>query len=413
MINFTVGPVQMEEEIRKIGAEEIPYFRTPEFSALMKENESLMNRFMKAGEGARTVFLTGSGTAAMEAAVINLFTKQDRLLVVNGGSFGARFVRICQIHGIPYDEIRLEAGKKLTKPHLAPYAISGDSGQEESRQEDSGQGDSGQKESRQEDSVQIDSRQDDSGRKSSGQAPSTQRYTGFLVNVHETSTGVHYDMELISRFCRENRLWLIVDAISSFLADEFLMEKWGVDLVLTGSQKALALPPGIAAIVMNERTVKRVEESRVESLYFNLKDYLKDGERGQTPFTPAVSILIQMNRRLKAIEEKGLVGEQDQIKELAEDFRQKIGELPFQIVSESLSNAETPLAPTGKNADGSPVSAYRIFEILKDEYGIFVCPNGGELAEKVFRVGHIGNLTKEENQKLVDALRDMQDRGLL
>ena len=393
----------MDEEIRKIGAEEIPYFRTPEFSALMKENESLMNRFMKAGEGARTVFLTGSGTAAMEAAVINLFTKQDRLLVVNGGSFGARFVRICQIHGIPYDEIRLEAGKKLTKEHLAPYAISGDSGQEDSGREDSGQGDS----------VRKDSRQDDSGRKSSGQAPSTQRYTGFLVNVHETSTGVHYDMELISRFCRENRLWLVVDAISSFLADEFLMEKWGVDLVLTGSQKALALPPGIAAIVMNERTVKRVEESRVESLYFNLKDYLKDGERGQTPFTPAVGILIQMNRRLKTIEEKGLVGEQDRIKELARDFRQKIKELPFQIVSESLSAAETPLAPTGKNADGSPVSAYRIFEILKDEYGIFVCPNGGELAEKVFRVGHIGHLTKEDNQKLVDALRDMQDRGLL
>lgn len=393
----------MDEEIRKIGAVEIPYFRTPEFSALMKENESLMNRFMKAGEGARTVFLTGSGTAAMEAAVINLFTKQDRLLVVNGGSFGARFVRICQIHGIPYDEIRLEAGKKLTKAHLAPYAISGDSGQEDSGREDSRQGDS----------VRKDSRQDDSGRKSSGQAPSTQRYTGFLVNVHETSTGVHYDMELISRFCRENRLWLVVDAISSFLADEFLMEKWGVDLVLTGSQKALALPPGIAAIVMNERTVKRVEESRVESLYFNLKDYLKDGERGQTPFTPAVGILIQMNRRLKTIEEKGLVGEQDRIKELAGDFRQKIKELPFQIVSESLSAAETPLAPTGKNADGSPVSAYRIFEILKDEYGIFVCPNGGELAEKVFRVGHIGHLTKEDNQKLVDALRDMQDRGLL
>ena len=393
MINFTVGPVQMDEEIRQIGAEEIPYFRTPEFSALMKENESLMNRFMKAGEGARTVFLTGSGTAAMEAAVINLFTKQDRLLIVNGGSFGARFVMICRIHGIPYDEIRLEAGKKLTKAHLEPYAHS-----EDSRQGGFGQGELGQ---------------GASGRQHSGQAHSPQRYTGFLVNVHETSTGVHYDMELISRFCRENRLWLVVDAISSFLADEFLMEKWGVDLVLTGSQKALALPPGIAAVVMNERAVKRVEESRVESLYFNLKDYLKDGERGQTPFTPAVGILIQMNRRLKRIEEKGLAEEQEQIKELAEDFRQKIKDLPLKIVSESLSAAETPLAPIGKNADGSPVSAYRIFEILKDEYGIFVCPNGGELAEKVFRVGHIGHLTKEDNQKLVDALRDMQDRGLL
>lgn len=363
MINFAVGPVQMDDEIRKIGSEEIPYFRTPEFSALMKENESMMLRFMKAGEHARSVFLTGSGTAAMEAAVINMFTREDKLLVVNGGSFGARFVKICGIHKIPYEEIRLESGKALTSVHLAPY---------------SGQG-----------------------------------FTGFLVNTHETSTGVLYDMELIGRFCRENDIWLVVDAISSFLADDFCMEEWGVDLALTGSQKALALPPGIAAIVMNERAVKRVMEAPAATLYLNLKDYLRDGERGQTPYTPAVGILIQLNRRLGRIAKKGLLKEREQIRELAEDFRQRILGLPFEILSESLSAAETPLCPTGKQADGRPASAYRIFEILKDEYGIFVCPNGGELAEKVFRVGHIGHLTIEDNKKLVDALKDMQDRGLL
>ncbi|MDO5387275.1 MAG: aminotransferase class V-fold PLP-dependent enzyme [Pseudomonadota bacterium] len=387
MINFTVGPVQMEEEIRCIGAEEIPYFRTPEFSALMKENEALMAEFMKAGAGARTLFLTGSGTAAMEAAVMNLFTKKDRLLVVNGGSFGARFAKICRIHGIPHEEIRLESGKALRGEHLAPYAGAG--------------------------------------------------FTGFLVNVHETSTGVYYDMELISRFCRENGLWLVVDAISSFLADDFRMEEWGVDLVLTGSQKALALPPGIGVLVLNERAVKRVQETEVESLYFDLKEYLKDGLRGQTPFTPAVSILIQMNRRLTSIVERGaaakpgaaserkpaaerksaaelgLAAEQRRIRELAEDFRSRIAGLPFEIVSEAMSAAETPLHPTGCDGAGNPVSAHRIFEILKDEYGIFICPNGGELADTVFRVGHIGNLTKEDNARLIEAFWDLQRRGLL
>ena len=364
MINFTVGPVQMEEEIRQIGAEEIPYFRTPEFSALMKENEALMTEFMKAEEGSRALFLTGSGTSAMEAAVMNLFTKEDRLLIVNGGSFGARFVKICQVHKIPYEEITLLNGQALTAEHLAPYE-------------------------------------------------GAQGFTGFLVNVHETSTGVHYDMELISRFCRENGLWLVVDAISSFLADDFLMEKWGVDLVLTGSQKALALPPGIAVLVLNRRAVKRVEENQVESLYFDLKEYVKDGLRGQTPFTPAVGILIQMNARLRGIKKRGLNAEQDRIRELAEDFRAKMEELPFEIVSEALSNAETPLHPTGVDSEGNPVSAYRIFQILKDEYGIFICPNGGALAETVFRVGHIGNLTKEDNDKLIAAWKDMQNRGLL
>ena len=98
MLNFTIGPVAMDEEIRKIGAEQIPYFRTPEFSELMLENETLMKRYMGAGEGARVLFLTGSGTASMEAAVMNLFDENDRLLVVNGGSFGQRFVDICEIH---------------------------------------------------------------------------------------------------------------------------------------------------------------------------------------------------------------------------------------------------------------------------------------------------------------------------
>lgn len=96
MINFAVGPVQMDEEIRALGAEEVPYFRTPEFSAIMKENERLMKQFTGAPEDARAVFLTGSGTAAMEAAVMNLFTECDRVLVVNGGSFGARFAKICE-----------------------------------------------------------------------------------------------------------------------------------------------------------------------------------------------------------------------------------------------------------------------------------------------------------------------------
>lgn len=363
MINFTVGPVQMEPEIRAIGAEELPYFRTPEFSAVMKENEALMCQFMKAESGSRAVFLTGSGTSAMEAGVMNLFTAQDKLLIVNGGSFGARFVKICQIHKIPFTEIRLECGKALRSEHLEPYAAQG--------------------------------------------------YTGFVVNVHETSTGVYYDMELISRFCRENQLCLVVDAISSFLADDFRMEEWGVDLAITGSQKALALPPGIAVMVLNQRAVKRVQESQFESLYLDLKAYLKDGERGQTPFTPAVGILLQMHRRLKRIEENGLATEQTKIRALAEDFRGKLSGLPFEMVSESLSAAETSLHPTGIDAEGLPVSAYRVFEILKDEYGIWVCPNGGELADTVFRVGHMGNLTSADNDALIHALIDMQSRGLI
>ena len=363
MINFAVGPVQMDEEIRAIGAEEVPYFRTPEFSAIMKENERLMKQFTGAPEDARAVFLTGSGTAAMEAAVMNLFTERDRVLVVNGGSFGARFAKICEIHEVPHEEIQLESGRALRAEDLAPYE-----GKE---------------------------------------------FTGFLVNVHETSTGVLYDMELISDFCRRNQLILAVDAVSSFLADPFWMGKWGVDLVLTGSQKALALPPGLSILVLGARAIARVQETAVRSMYFDLRDYLKNGERGQTPFTPAVGVLLQLHKRLTMIEEKGLAAEQARIRCQAEDLRSKIKDLPFEIVSNSLSAALTPLHPTGVDKEGKTVSAHRIFEILKDEYGIWICPNGGALADTVFRVGHIGALTPEDNDSLIAAWKDMQRRGLL
>lgn len=358
MINFTVGPVQSEEYICAVGGEQVPYFRTPEFSEIMLENEALMKKFTHAPEGSRVVFLTGSGTSGMEATVMNMFTEQDKLLVINGGSFGARFVEICEIHEIPHEVIKLEAGHNIKKEMLDAYE---------------GQG-----------------------------------FTGLLVNIHETSTGVRYDMNLLSEFCQRNQMYFIVDAISSFIADDINVEKSAIDIMITGSQKALAVAPGIAVVVMSPRAVERINSNKVKSLYFDLKGALKDGERGQTPFTPAVGILRQINARLREIDKEGIEAETAKVAALANYFREAIKEFPFEIVSESLSNAVTPLSPTKEG-----VSAYKIFTTLKDEYNIWVCPNGGAMAEKIFRVGHIGALTKADYDQLIDALKDMQKRGLL
>lgn len=357
MLNFTVGPVQSSDAVREVGSHQVPYFRTPEFSAVMLENEALMKRFAKAEENARVVFITGSGTASMEAAVMNTLDGNDRVLIVNGGSFGQRFVEICQLHGIAHAQIKLDTGKALTAEMLAPFDGCG--------------------------------------------------YTAFLVNVHETSTGVLYDMNLISDFCKRNGLFLLVDAISSFLADPFDMENLGVDVMITGSQKALACPPGISVIVLSAKAVERVNNHNCKCMYLDMKSALKNGERGQTPFTPAVGTLLQIHTRLKEIEaDGGVESETAKIAALAADFREKIKDMPFEIVSERMSNAVTPLHPLN-------ASAYDIFTILKDEYGIWVCPNGGSMADKVFRVGHIGALTVEDNATLVNALKDMQARGLL
>lgn len=160
-------------------------------------------------------------------------------------------------------------------------------------------------------------------------------------------------------------------------------------------------------IVLSPQAVERVCSKKVESMYFDLKSALKNGERGQTPFTPAVGILLQINARLRQIEKNGGVDQEIMhTASIAKDFRSKIERLPFEITSKSLSNAVTPLHPLNG-------SAYDIFKRLKNEYGIWVCPNGGELSEKVFRVGHIGCLTFEDNDKLIEAFEDMQRRNLI
>ena len=356
-LNFTIGPVMSSEAVRAIGAEQIPYFRTSDFSELMLENEKLVIKFANAPIDSRVVFITGSGTASMEATVMNVFSSNDKVLIINGGSLGERFVQLCQIHEVPYTEIKPKIGCDISEQILAQYDNCG--------------------------------------------------YTGFLVNLDETSTGVLYDIKLISRFCKKNKLFLVVDSISSFLCDPFDMEELGVDVMIAGSQKALACPPGVSLIVLSPNAVKRVGETQCKSMYFDLRDALKNGERGQTPFTPAVGILRQINMRLREIDANGGVeGEIYRTSELANYFRKQIKDLPFKIVSESLSNCVTPLHPLN-------CSAHDLFLKLKDEYGIWICPNGGDMKDTIFRVGHIGALSKDDYDLLISAFKDLYKKGFL
>ena len=180
------------------------------------------------------------------------------------------------------------------------------------------------------------------------------------------------------------------------------MAELGADVMITGSQKALACPPGVSIIVLSPRALERVAKNDPKCIYFDLKDALANQERGQTPFTPAVQILLQINARLKSIDAAGgVAAEVAKAKRMATYFRGRIEDLPLEIVSESLSNAVTPLHPT------NGMSAYDIFLKLKDEYGIWVCPNGGDMKDRIFRVGHMGCLDESDYDKLVYALKEV------
>ena len=349
---FTVGPVEMFPETLKIAAKQLPYFRTPEFSRLMLENEEMFRQSVHAPDGARTVFLTASGTGAMEAAVINCFTGKDRLLVINGGSFGRRFTEICAVHHIPYDELVLDFGVSLTRERLE--AIDGS------------------------------------------------RYTGLLVNLHETSTGQLYDISLLAEFCVKYHLYFVVDAISAYGADEVDFEKYGIDMLIVSSQKALALAPGIAIVEISERIYKeRVINIQPETLYFDFKTHIDNLKRGQTPFTPAVGILLELHERLEQIREKGMEKSQEEMRELAVGFRQELAKREFEIPSYRLSNALTPvlIKPHAKE----------MYRRLKEEYGFVVTPNGGDLENVLIRVGHLGNVCWKDYEKLLSAMEHIRE----
>ena len=248
---FTIGPVEMFEETLEIGGKQVPYFRNDEFSQTVLSASAGLKRLLF-NENGEIILLTCSGTGAMEATIMNCFTKEDNLIVIDGGSFGHRFTQICDVHEILYKAVKVEQGETLTKSMIE-------------------------------------------------EVMNGEKFTGFLVNLDETSIGQLYDIQMISEICKENDLVLVVDAISAFLADEVNMDKYGIDAVILSSQKALSLAPGLSVVALSERMLKRVESIDSKSIYFDYKDYLKNGERGQTPFTPAVRVVIELEEIVKLV----------------------------------------------------------------------------------------------------------------
>lgn len=347
---FTVGPVMMHPEVLEESGKQLPYFRTDEFSELMLESENLLKGLLGTADDSKVAFLTASGTGAMEAAVSNIFDSDDRLLIVVGGSFGRRFAEIAEVHGIPYDVLELEFGHELSETDLQRYDSAG--------------------------------------------------YTGILVNMDETSTGQLYDIRMISSFARRNGMCLVVDAISAFLADELQMDDMGIDAVILSSQKALALSPGISMVVVNGRTCSdRISRIRPPSYYLDLKHHFKDQERGQTPFTPAVGTLLELNRMLHLVHDQGLETRIENTRSLAMHFRKGAADLGIEVPGYRLSNAVTPIMFDHGAKD--------VYNRLRDGYGFTLTPSGGDMADRMLRVGHIGNMSIQDYDDLLAALREV------
>ncbi|MDR2743458.1 MAG: aminotransferase class V-fold PLP-dependent enzyme [Treponema sp.] len=351
---FTPGPIAMDPETIAEAGKQAQYFRTPKFSEIMLECADMLQELLDVPEGTRMIFLTASGTAAMEASVMNLFTPADRVLVLSGGTFGRRFKQICQIHRIPAESIDLEWNEAFTPDMLADYENKG--------------------------------------------------ITGMLVNMCETSTGQLYPMDIISEFCERNGICLVVDAISSFLCDGFRMRNTGAGAVIISSQKGLALQPGMSFVAVSKEAFEtRCEKNEPESLYFRFTGYYPEILRGQTEFTPAIGIINQLHEKLNRLLKTGGAWPQIyHVMNLAKYFRKQLTEnTGFTYPQYPLSNCVTPVICPKNNAK-------QIAAFLRDTHEIYVVPAAGNLADSTFRVAHMSRqLAEEDVDELIGLLRLM------
>lgn len=349
---FTPGPVNISEDVLRIGGEQQPYFRTEEFSKINIENEKIILELINA-EKAKFIPLTASGTGAMDAVVANLVTNDDKVLIINGGSFGERWVEICEFYGFNYIDYTVEFGKNINLKEFEKTVTD-------------------------------------------------ENITVILAQGTETSSGQAHPIKKIGEIIKNRDILFVVDAITAFLADEYKMDDWNIDVTVMSSQKGFALPLGMAYIVMNEKAIEKCKKIKSKSFYFDLKVYLSNLERGQTPFSPAITLIKQFNFQVKKIKEIGINNHLDKIKYLANDFRNRIKDLPVELIAENPSNCITTL----RIRETSSGNAFELFTILKNNYEIYINPTGGKQSSSDFRVSHLGELTENDNKYLVELLTE-------
>ena len=342
-----VFPGNIDDSIMNIGSKPFLYMRTDAFSEINKESERLLLNLIHC-TGGRTIIYTGSGTGAMSAVVENYVTTKEKAFVVDGGSFGHRWFQMCEYYDVPVVNYIVPFAKDINY-------------------------------------VDLENR------------VAAERPDVFLCQHHETSSGQLFDLMEISRICKKYNVSLVVDAISSFLAEPLSMDELNIDICLTSTQKGLNIPPGLSILFfskkLNEYTFNH------NGYYWDFDDNFNNLKRGQTPFSPATILFLQLNARLKQIQAEG--GEKKNIEEVkhrALFFRELCKEYGWVVLAENPSMAVTGFLT-------SDTSERRIFKGLIEKYDTFIMPGG---MSGFYRVSHMGKQTDEELRRLAKRIHMLE-----
>ncbi|RJP59148.1 MAG: alanine--glyoxylate aminotransferase family protein [Candidatus Auribacter fodinae] len=316
-------------------AQPIFHHRTPRFKTLFGQvNEMLKVAFRTANP---VITFTSSGTGALEASMVNTMSPGDKAIVINGGKFGERFLDICNAYCINVVEIPVEWGTAVD-PAVVEAKLK--------------------------------------------EHPDAKVVCSTLC---ETSTGVLTDIKALGAIVAKTDAILICDAISGLAADDIRTDEWQVDMVAGGSQKALMIPPGLGFLSVSEKAKKLIDNAKCQKFYFNLKKALKSYAESDTPWTPALTLIVGLHRTLNMIIEEGMDNVIARHAKLANATRTGIKAIGLDLYAPTCpSNAVTAVKVPEK------IDGLAFVKKIRDEKGITIAGGQSQAKGKIFRLAHMG-----------------------
>ena len=349
---FTPGPTPIPPDALLAMAQPIDYHRSEDAVALIKDVlEKLKHVFQTEND---VLFLTSSGTGAMDGAVANLLCRGDKVLVIQSGKFGERWVEICEAYGIEVIRIDVACGSSV-----APEAVE----------------------------AQLTANPD---------------VKAVFATLCETSTGALHDIKALAGLTRFSPTLLVVDAVSALGADDLQMDNWGVDVVVSCSQKGLMTPPGLAFAALNKRAWEAVERSDLPKYYFDFRKAHQRGLEGSVPYTPAITLLTALQCALNHICTEGIRNTIARHNRLAIATRSAIKAIGLPLFATSPANTLTSIRLPEK------IDGKAFVKMMREKHGITYAGGQGGLSGKIVRIAHLGWMNENDVIVAISAF----ERGL-
>jgi aspartate aminotransferase-like enzyme len=339
------GPTGLPPSVREAGARQMINHRGPEFAAMLERVTAGMKPYF--GTAGDVAILSCAGTGGLEAAVVNVLSPGDRVLAVSIGSFGDRFAKIASTYGADVTKIAVEWGQAADPAEI---------------------------------------------RAALGAEPAP-GFRAVLLTHNETSTGVMNPIPVLAAAIREAapEALIVVDSVSGLGAVPFEMDAWGIDLVVTGSQKAWMAAPGLAMIAASERAWRAMETATMPRVYLDLRAHRESHASGQTPFTPAIAVVYQVDEGLRLMTAEGAESVFARHEACAAASRAGLLALGFELFADQRYASRTVTAAVVPDD-----LDWKAFNGEIKRRGVVLAGGQGVLTGKIFRLGHLGSVTLEE-----------------